>query len=750
MAEASDGSSVEVGVRFNSDVNGFVTGLRFYKGAGNTGTHIANLWTDTGTLLGQATFEGESDSGWQQVDFDRVIPITAHQNYIASYFAPTGHYALDSSYFALAGRDSAPLHAPQDGVAGGNGLFSYSPTSLFPTSTFGSNNYWVDVAFDTTFTPVVNSVSPVDGNQYVSPDSNLKMTFNGPLDPSSVNPGTIFLKRTSTGALVPASVTFNAATQTVTLDPGSDLLLNKGYTIVVKGGAGGVHAVGGGTMGADFTSSFHTVITPSLNLWGPSAVPAVAANPDDALPVEVGVRFLSESDGFITGLRFYKGTGNDGTHTGHLWTADGTLLATAVFTDESATGWQQINFPSPVAVSADTTYVASYFAPLGHYALNTGYFATQGQDSPPLHAPQDGAGGGNGLFIYGGSAFPTNTFSSNNYWVDIVFAPFVQQQPNTPPTAQNQTVSVTEDAQSTVLLAGTDQETAPQELLYRIESLPTRGLLKRNGVPVQVGQTFTGSPTNLTYIPGAETEGNTSDSFTFSVVDEDALTSNVATVSINVTKAVADGTAVRGSDGILRIGGTSGIDVITISRTSTGMFRVLNGLRVISDNIPVASVSEIRVWGREGVDGIALIDVATKSMLSGGAGTDVIVGGSGDDLIIGGAGDDVLTGMSGNDVIIGGIGRDALLGMDGNDVLAAGSLASPISLDDLRALGAEWAASQSTTPAEAAAAEQVVTDSDQDLLTGGNGSDWFIMSLSDRALDVTNRVGNRDVITYVV
>src|SRR5439155_7428357 len=37
---ANDGSAVEVGLKFRSDVNGYVTGVRFYKGAGNTGTHI--------------------------------------------------------------------------------------------------------------------------------------------------------------------------------------------------------------------------------------------------------------------------------------------------------------------------------------------------------------------------------------------------------------------------------------------------------------------------------------------------------------------------------------------------------------------------------------------------------------------------------------------------------------------------------------------------------------------------------------
>ena len=56
----------------------------------------------------------------------------------------------------------------------------------------------------------------------------------------------------------------------------------------------------------------------------------------------------------------------------------------ATFTGESASGWQQVNFGSPVAVAANTTYVASYYAPNGRYATSDGYFATPTTNGP-LH-----------------------------------------------------------------------------------------------------------------------------------------------------------------------------------------------------------------------------------------------------------------------------------------------------------------------------------------------------------------------------
>ena len=42
---SNDGSAVELGVKFRSDVDGSVTGVRFYKGPQNTGTHVGHLWT---------------------------------------------------------------------------------------------------------------------------------------------------------------------------------------------------------------------------------------------------------------------------------------------------------------------------------------------------------------------------------------------------------------------------------------------------------------------------------------------------------------------------------------------------------------------------------------------------------------------------------------------------------------------------------------------------------------------------------
>ncbi len=99
----------------------------------------------------------------------------------------------------------------------------------------------------------------------------------------------------------------------------------------------------------------------------------------------------------------------------------GTLLAQATFSNETASGWQQVTFANPVAITANTVYVASYHAPVGRYSVDQGYFATSGFGSGPLYAFSNSESGGNGVYGYSANpAFPTATFQSTNYWVDVV------------------------------------------------------------------------------------------------------------------------------------------------------------------------------------------------------------------------------------------------------------------------------------------------------------------------------------------
>jgi hypothetical protein len=173
--------------------------------------------------------------------------------------------------------------------------------------------------------------------------------------------------------------------------------------------------------GPGITLNVVTTQTCPCTIWPSAAVPTTPdAGPD--LPVELGVSFRADTNGSITGIRFYKAATNTATHVGNLWSSTGKLLASATFTRETASGWQQVNFASPVAVTANTIYVASYHTDVGHYSADANYFATSGVDNAPLHAPANGGAVANGVFAYGStSTFPANTHNSTNYWVDVVF-----------------------------------------------------------------------------------------------------------------------------------------------------------------------------------------------------------------------------------------------------------------------------------------------------------------------------------------
>ena len=430
----NDPTPTELGVRFSSDVSGYITGIRFFKGTGNIGTHIGNLWTSTGTLLATVTFTDETVSGWQEADFSTPVAVTASTTCVASYYAPAGDYAADTYYFALSGVNSGPLHVGLDLPNAPASVFLQGSNG-FPTNTFNSTNYWVDAVFSATASvaPRVTTVSPLPGANGTASNTTVTARFNEPIQIGSL----LFLLTDSNGNVVAANVNYDASTQTATLTSNASLNYPATYTATVSG----AQDQNGLAMTSSVSWSFNTSYQPgsAYTLWGNSVRPTVAWTGDDQ-PTEVGVLFESTLAGSIAGIRFYDADpfsidGDDGdgadTYVVHLWTASGTLLATANYAlnDDSSLGWQQANFKTPVSIAANTVYVASYYT-VGGYAQDVGYFENAGVTTGPLHALSatevgnldNVAADGNGVFVMGtGGGFPTNTYAGSNYWVDVAF-----------------------------------------------------------------------------------------------------------------------------------------------------------------------------------------------------------------------------------------------------------------------------------------------------------------------------------------
>jgi hypothetical protein len=379
--DAGPGGAVELGVKFTSSVNGTISGIRFYKSSMNTGTHIGNLWSIGGGLLASATFTGETPSGWQTVTFSSPVPITANTVYVASYHTDVSHFSFDANYFATAGVYNPPLQFLASGVSGGNGVYTYSSASTFPSSTYEAANYWVDVVFAPTTTYPLESIA-------VTPNNSTSPTVNVGASQQFTAIGTYQDNSTQD---ISTQVTWSST------NPAAATIIGSGLTTGQGIGSTTISAALVGITSNNVTLNVQAAPPASCpcTIWNSTVVPTVIdAGAGGA--VELGVKFTSSVNGMISGIRFYKSSMNTGTHIGNLWSSTGTNLATATFTNETGSGWQQVNFSSPVAITAGTTYVASYHTNVSHFSVDLNAFATVGVDNPPLHALATGVSGGDG------------------------------------------------------------------------------------------------------------------------------------------------------------------------------------------------------------------------------------------------------------------------------------------------------------------------------------------------------------------
>ncbi|MDA0161538.1 DUF4082 domain-containing protein [Solirubrobacter ginsenosidimutans] len=258
IVDENDPNGVSVGVRFKADLDGTITGVRFYKAAANTGTHVGQLWTSGGTLLASGTFGSETSSGWQVLSFATPVAVTAGTTYVASYHAPRGHYSvtLDDFYMPspVGGNvlDSAPLRPL--GANGGtlNGVYTYSGTPGFPVSNGSGENYSVDVLFVPKLPPgpvslvtatagpgqaTVNFLAPASGGSpsrytvtpYVGTTAQTPVVVDGTPPPTSILVGNLdpgisytFKVTASNGSgSSPASAASNAITPNAPTVPGA-------------------------------------------------------------------------------------------------------------------------------------------------------------------------------------------------------------------------------------------------------------------------------------------------------------------------------------------------------------------------------------------------------------------------------------------------------------------------------------------------------------------------------------------------
>jgi hypothetical protein len=276
------------------------------------------------------------------------------------------------------------------------------------------------------------------------------------------------------------------------------------------------------------------------SIWPATTVPATVDSGPSG-PVELGVSFRAETSGTISAIRFYKSTANTAPHVGHLWSHTGALLATVTFAGETASGWQQASFSTPVTITANTVYVASYGATIGHWSANWYYFATSGVNSGQLHAPRNGSGAPNG--VYGGlGVFPSYTHQSANYWVDVVFNSAAALAPSITMQPASKTVTVGQAATFSVAATGTSP------LTYQ---------WKKNNAAI----TGANSPSYTT--PATATTDNGAQFTVVVSIASGSFTSSAATLTVNSVIATAPSITTQPTSRTVTAGQTATFSVTT-------------------------------------------------------------------------------------------------------------------------------------------------------------------------------------------
>lgn len=385
-------------------------GIRFYKGFYNTGDHVVSLWSSNGTLLATGVSVGESLSGWQTVMFSSPIQIAAGTTYVASYHS-NGFFSVTENYF------SEPYASGALKAVDGGGVFAYSGTSTFPGQSPGGSNYWVDVVFDAG--PNSQPVATDDSGLIIGHNGTLVISIAA-LVANDIDANGDALTITAVGNALNGTVALNTQTGTITFTPANNYSGPASFAYTLSDGRGGTDQ-GNVSLTVQAAPAGETLFTGSEGPTGGSF--------NDNTAMELGMKFVASSNGTISGIRYYKAVGDTSVHTGSIWRADGTLVATVTFTNESLSGWQTANFSTPLQITAGATYVASYHT-TGSYVATAGYFNTA-----HTNGSLTALAGTNGVYAVGsGSTFPTQSYQSSNYWVDVVFN---QSTGNTVPVAAN-------------------------------------------------------------------------------------------------------------------------------------------------------------------------------------------------------------------------------------------------------------------------------------------------------------------------
>ncbi|MFJ2617879.1 DUF4082 domain-containing protein [Glutamicibacter sp. NPDC087344] len=392
----ADGTPVTLGTRFSSDVEGSVSGLKFYRSMSENGPHTGTLYSTAGDVLATVQFPDTGVSGWQYAEFETPIEIQANNDYVAAYRS-NGTYPASPGKFAT---DTQNGHLK---TSAGAGHYTYG--TGYPSSTV-TTSYLVDVRFTPKSPPVtVVERSPEAGASGIALDSTLSATFSQALENGAK------LKVSGPEGEIDGVSQVDQQGMRVTFTPKDPLPESSVLTVAPQN----IRGVDSGETAIDPWTVHTSGAQIQLESFLGDQVP-LTLNPQDSGDVELGMRLEAAQDLTIHAIRYYRGSTGTGASTGNIWDAQGTRLATTTFGPSTEPGWYTAYLSNTLEFNAGEQFTVSYHTPNGGYVVTGADFAN-GKDNGVLSLS-----GSNGLYAYGPSTRPTGSWNSSNYHVDLLYS----------------------------------------------------------------------------------------------------------------------------------------------------------------------------------------------------------------------------------------------------------------------------------------------------------------------------------------
>lgn len=445
---------ITLGVVFYATQPGNITAFRFYKPAGDTsGSHVGTLWKTDGTKLVEVTFSGETASGWQQQILPTPFPIVPRTLYMSSIYTPARWFGYTSGYAP----NRTMLRLPQDAGISSDGSSPVYPTvtttaSLFADLVFTSPAQTPTYTLcEPTESPTSEAAGPYvvgwDFQAYASGHVTGIRFWKNSKDPIMVHTGkiwandqsTILAQADSSGETAsgwqefklptPLSIVPNTL-HTVSMFFPDTSWVNYGAVKTITSGvlqaptgvgrysAGSADIFPAGTYGANYFVDVMFEPLPvnsplgDYSLYTPTDVPPTVGVGAGSAYV-IGTDFKATIPGKITAIRFWKNSSDTtSSRPVAIWTADGsTNLLQVTSSGETASGWQQVNLPSPLTLTPNTHYVVSVLYPAGWVM------------SGPMVAVTTGVLQSDTACFVASSTmiFPSTSTTVNRYFTDVVF-----------------------------------------------------------------------------------------------------------------------------------------------------------------------------------------------------------------------------------------------------------------------------------------------------------------------------------------